>query len=114
MLVDANAGGLRPGWQEPGRKKRAAYWLALLGLLDLLSFALQDHLPRSGTTHSGVGPSTTIVNQENALTDLPTGQSDGDGSSLGVSFSQVTLICVKSTKVNGHGAKLTLVMAMIR
>lgn len=30
----------------------AACWLALYGLLNLLSYRPQDHLPRDGTTHS--------------------------------------------------------------
>lgn len=34
-----------------------------------------DHLPRGSTTHSELGPSTSVTNQENATTSLPTGQS---------------------------------------
>ena len=39
-------------------------WLALQGLLRLLSYT-QDHLLRSGTTHSELGPPISIINQEN-------------------------------------------------
>jgi hypothetical protein len=38
----------------------AAYWLALHGLLSLLSYRTQDHQPRDGTTHSGLGPPPLI------------------------------------------------------
>jgi hypothetical protein len=31
----------------------------------LLSHTVQNHLPRSGTTHSGLGPSISVVHQEN-------------------------------------------------
>jgi hypothetical protein len=34
----------------------AVYWIASHGLLRLLSYRTQDHLPRGGTTHSGLGP----------------------------------------------------------
>lgn len=38
----------------------------------------QDHLPRGGTTRSGLGPRTSIISKENAasLAELPTGQCD--------------------------------------
>jgi hypothetical protein len=38
--------------QKPWRD--AAYWLAPLGLLSLLSNGTHDHLPRNGVTHSGL------------------------------------------------------------
>ena len=34
----------------------AAYWLAPHGLLSLLSYRTQDHQPKDGTTHNGLGP----------------------------------------------------------
>jgi hypothetical protein len=37
----------------------AAYWLASLGLLSLLSYRTQDYQPRDGTTHHGLGASPT-------------------------------------------------------
>ena len=40
--------------QKPWRG--AAYWLALHGLLSLLSYRTQDHQPRDGPTHNGLGP----------------------------------------------------------
>lgn len=47
--------------QEPGGRmqrpwRSAAYWLALHGLLNLLSYTTQDHSPRDDTAHSGLGP----------------------------------------------------------
>jgi hypothetical protein len=45
----------------------AAYWLALHGLLILLSHKTQDHQPRDGSTYNGLGPSLLITNEENAL-----------------------------------------------
>jgi hypothetical protein len=43
--------------------KNAVYWLASLGLLSLISYAIQHQLPRGGTTHNGLGPPTPIINQ---------------------------------------------------
>lgn len=40
----------------------------------------EDHLSRSGTAHSRLGLLTSIINEENSPTDLPTGQADEDGS----------------------------------
>lgn len=42
------------------------------GLLSLLFHTTQGHLP----AHSELGPPTPIINQENAGTDLSTGQFD--------------------------------------
>jgi hypothetical protein len=46
-------------WRQELRQrpwKGAAYWLALHGLLSLLSNRIQNHQPRdNGTTHSGLG-----------------------------------------------------------
>jgi hypothetical protein len=33
-------------------------------LLSLFSYTTQDYLPRGGTTHSGLGPPTSIINQD--------------------------------------------------
>ena len=51
--------------QKPQRG--AAYWLALHGFLSLLSCRTQDHQLMDGTTHRGLGPSPSIMNQENLL-----------------------------------------------
>ena len=40
----------------------AAYWLAFLGLLSLLSYRTQDYQARDGNTHSGLGPPSLITN----------------------------------------------------
>lgn len=52
---------------------------------------LHDHLPRGDAVYSGLNPSTSIINQEYALTILPTGQSDGSIFSLEVPSSHMTL-----------------------
>lgn len=53
-----------------------------------------------GTAHRGLGPPTSIINEENALlTDLPPGQSEGGVFSID-SSSQMTSVCVKLTKTN--------------
>lgn len=54
----------------------AAYWPIPCGWLSLLSYAFQDHLPRGGTAHNGLGPPTSITNQENPLQTCLTGQSE--------------------------------------
>lgn len=43
---------------KQGLWRGANYWLALGGLLSLLSSVLHDHLPRGGTIHIGMGGST--------------------------------------------------------
>ena len=37
------------------------------GLLSLLSHTTQDHQPRVNNVHSGLGPLTSIINQENII-----------------------------------------------
>ena len=39
----------------------AAYWLASHGLLSLFSYTTQDHQPRDGPTHNGLGPLTSVI-----------------------------------------------------
>lgn len=36
------------------------------GLLSLLYYTDQDHMPKGGATHSGLCPLVSIINQENA------------------------------------------------
>ena len=46
--------------QRPWRG--AAYWLVPNGLLSLFSYRTQDHQPRSGPTHNGLGlPRQTLI-----------------------------------------------------
>lgn len=42
-------------------------WSSVAWSSCFLILLLQDHLPRGGTTHSRLGPLTSIVSQENAL-----------------------------------------------
>lgn len=56
---------------EAGPWKKAASWLVLHSLFNLLSCASQDHLTRGGA--AGTGPRTPIINQENIHTALPIG-----------------------------------------
>ena len=41
--------------------KSVAYWLVPYGLLRLLSYRTQEHLPRGGPTSNGMDPPTTIT-----------------------------------------------------
>lgn len=50
--------------QKPWRN--VAYWLVPPGLLGLLSYTPWNDRPRVGTTHSGSGPHTPIINLEKA------------------------------------------------
>lgn len=67
-----------------------------LRLIQLAFYTAQKHLTGSGTTHSGLCPPTSIINQENGLP----GYSDGSIFSINVPSSQMTLVCVKLTKSN--------------
>ncbi|EGV99603.1 hypothetical protein I79_006008 [Cricetulus griseus] len=51
----------------------AAYRIPPHSFLSLISYSIQDHQPRDGTTHNGQSPSKLIINLENAPTDLLTG-----------------------------------------
>jgi hypothetical protein len=42
--------------------RNTANWLALHGLLSLLSYIAQDHILRGGPTHSGLGSPISIAN----------------------------------------------------
>ena len=55
--------------QEPERQqlmqrswRSGTYWLALHGLLSLLSYRTQDHLIRVVRPHNHLGPPTSITN----------------------------------------------------
>ena len=55
---------------ETQRQDRSHGRMLLIGLLahsffNLLSYRTQDHLPRDGTAHSGLGTPTSTTNQEN-------------------------------------------------
>lgn len=51
--------------QEPrGNRSRGHGWMILTDFLSLFSYIPQDYLPKDGTTHSGVGPFTSVVNQK--------------------------------------------------
>jgi hypothetical protein len=56
--------------QQAAAMKGAAYWLASPGLLSLLSYTTQNHLPRGGSPYSGLGLST-LINQENVPQTCP-------------------------------------------
>jgi hypothetical protein len=48
-------------WRQELKQKpwqNTVYWLVPYGLLNLLSYIPQDHLPRGGTAHSGLGTNT--------------------------------------------------------
>lgn len=50
--------------QRPQRG--ALYCLAHHGLLTLLSYKMQDHQPRDGMTHNGLGPPHQSLTEKNA------------------------------------------------
>lgn len=83
----------------------AAYWLAPLSLLGLLSYTTQTYLPRGVLSTVGWAlPHQSLVKQMNAplptppIPELPTGQSDGGNFSVEVPSSPASLACVLLTK----------------
>jgi len=74
------------------KKSRMPPWLA-----QFPSYTTQADPPRGGTAHSRLGPSTSIINQENAPTGLLPSQMDVANSSTEVNSSQVAPVCVKVT-----------------
>lgn len=85
-------------WREPGGRNwsRNHGGMLPMGLLNLLTYTTQNHLPWRGTTHSDRGLPTSVINQEN----VPIGQSYRGIFSTEVSFSQITLFCFKLTKTS--------------
>lgn len=64
-----NEGKLRrePGGQNWKQSPRGACSLTCSRpVVSYLSYRIQYHLPRAGTTYSELGPSTSVINQENA------------------------------------------------
>lgn len=59
---------------------------------------IHDHLPRVVIIHNDLGPSTSVMNQEIATTDLSLGQTNGIIFSVVVASFQLTLVLVKLTK----------------
>jgi hypothetical protein len=70
----------------------AAYWLSLHGLLSLLSYRIQNHLPRDSTTHHGLGSLPSITKKMSY--DLPTDWSYENIFSFELPSSQTTSACV--------------------
>ena len=68
---EKNSSGTVTWMQElmQGPWRAPAYWLALIGLLSMLSYGTQDHQPRGAPTltHNALGPPTSITNKENTL-----------------------------------------------
>lgn len=54
---------------EPNERqwRNTAYWFAPRSLLSLLSSIPQGHLSRESTAPSGLGPSTSLIEEENVL-----------------------------------------------
>lgn len=64
------------GWElkagtEAESLENSIYWHVLHGFLSLVSYMIQNHLPRGGNTHNGLGLPMSIINQENNLQTCP-------------------------------------------
>lgn len=80
--------------------------LLLIGLLGLVSSAIQDHVPMGGTILSGMGALGRVLSHQSLIERLPRGsptsQPDGDIFSAEVSSSLMALACDKMAKMNQH------------
>lgn len=93
--------------EQSGRN--AVFWLAPQSLLSLLFCTTQENLPRDVTTHRGLGPPTSIINEESAPSDLPTYQSYGNIFSIEIPSFQVTIACVvDNSKKTAYPSKFTV------
>ena len=74
-----------------GSRGRSHGGVLLTGLfpMDCSAYTVQDHLPRGGTPHSGMDPPISIINEENAPTDVSTCRSDGGSSSNEVVYMPI-------------------------
>lgn len=82
--------------REPGSKGHGKCCL----LPSSTAFLLHPEPPAQGcTTHRGVGPPISIVNQKKKVPkDLPTSQSDGDKFSSDIPSSGYVCICIELTE----------------
>lgn len=79
---------------EKGIMEGASYWFAQIACLH------NPGPPAPGrTANSAAGPLISIINQADAPTNLPTGQSHGAGFSIQVPSFQMASACVKLTKL---------------
>lgn len=107
--------GYSPLWRGRGKGAQAASckqalkqrpwgntadWLTSSTLLGYLKCTT---LLRDGTTHSGVGPPTSIISEENAPKDMPLYQSIMIKTIHHLELSQITLGCVRLTAEANHG-----------
>jgi hypothetical protein len=91
-------------WEKPRQTLQALIWRQELvqALWDwrfpgLLGFLINwHHLPRHGTTYSGLGLPALIIDQENAP--RVRARSDGGNPSPDNPSSRITLVCVGLTK----------------
>jgi hypothetical protein len=79
LAQDLKQGGKLESGADAKAMEGAVYWFAPHGLLSLLSYRVQDHQPRDGTTHSGMSTPSSTTNKGNALRLIP--KSGGDGFS---------------------------------
>lgn len=70
------------------------------GFFCLFSYTIKVQLPRVRTNHKDLVPPTSVVNQENSPTGLPTGDYDGGIFSIKVASSLMTLACIQLVKSN--------------
>jgi hypothetical protein len=76
----------------------SSYSFAPFDLLNELAYTNQDNLPRCGGGSRELSFCTSIINQENDLTDLPKDQLVWRIFSVEVSSFQMTVVCVKLTR----------------
>lgn len=77
-------------WRRERKQSRwgsTVYWLAPGDWLSLL-VPRRTACPEDDTTHSGLSPPSSIMNQENAPTDLPKGLADGGNCSAEIPSSR--------------------------
>lgn len=89
---EAKAGNSRQGLKQ--RPQRTiTYWLSSQGLFSFFPIQCRTTCLGGDTTHSGLGCTTSVINQENALKTL--GQSNEGISQLKFLLLNLTLACVK-------------------
>lgn len=74
LIFPGHRPSLREAGQELGEGMKQSLWRSTAswplfscspGLVQSAFFTAQDHLPKGGTTHRGLGPRTSITNPEN-------------------------------------------------
>ena len=107
LTLPDHSPSLKEARQELRNWSRDHRRVLLPSLLSLLSYTSQDYELRDRTAHAELGPSTSIISQENTLRGLLTCRHDSSISSIEIVSFQICLGLCKLTKPVALPEKMT-------